>query len=433
MPARKVCRPETTLKLFAVILFFLMYALMIALPSKRVYTVLATAVLFVAFSIVPFGQIPETVNWNVLMMIGGTMITVYYFIESGMPVYLADLILAHSRTTAAVTIYMSLFAGIVSAFIDNVATVLMIAPVALAICTKLAISPVPMLIAISVSSNLQGAATLVGDTTSILLGGYAHMDFLDFFFMNGKPGIFFAVELGALASVIVMKILFRKDRQPVEPGTSKKPENYIPTVLLCLIVVLLITASFFKEKPEMTNGLICMIVAAAAILFDLHKTRKSETVLEALRTVDYETLLLLAGLFIVIEGVENVGLITDLAGLIARIGTNPFVLYTVIVWGSVLISAFIDNIPYVATMLPVVSGVAAKLGISPYLLYFGLLCGATLGGNLTPIGASANITTIGMLKKEGYEVSFGTFFRIGGAMTLSAVLAGYVYLWLVWR
>ncbi len=410
-----------------------MYILMITVPSKRVYTVLAAAAIFVILSVVPLAQVPSAVNWNVLLMIGGTMITVYYFIESGMPSYLADVILAHSRTTAAVTIYMSLFAGIVSAFIDNVATVLMIAPVALAICSQLAISPVPMLIAISVSSNLQGAATLVGDTTSILLGGYAHMDFLDFFFMQGKPGIFFAVELGALASVVVMKILFRKDRQPVEPGTAEKPDNYIPTILLCLIVVLLIAASFFKNKPEMTNGIICMVIAVAAVVLDLGMNKKSDNMLKALRTVDFETILLLTGLFIVIRGVENVGLISDLAGFIAGLGGNPFVLYTVIVWGSVLISAFIDNIPYVATMLPVVAGVASRLGLPPYLLFFGLLCGATLGGNLTPIGASANITTIGMLKKEGYEVSFGSFFRIGGAMTLAAVMAGYLYLWIVWK
>ena len=114
-------------------------------------------------------------------------------------------------------------------------------------------------------------------------------------------------------------------------------------------------------------------------------------------------------------------------------GSNLFVLYTVIVWGSVVISAFVDNIPYVATMLPVLTKVTGLMGVSPHLLFFGLLSGATLGGNLTPIGASANIAGVGLLRKEGHEVSFGDFMRIGVPFTLVAVAAAYVYLWIFWR
>ena len=113
-------------------------------------------------------------------------------------------------------------------------------------------------------------------------------------------------------------------------------------------------------------------------------------------------------------------------------GGNIFVLYTVIVWASVLISAFIDNIPYVATMLPVVSGIAAMMGCSPTVLYFGLLTGSTLGGNLTPIGASANIATIGILQKEGHKVKTSDFLKIGVPFTLTAVTMGYLFIWFVW-
>ena len=119
------------------------------------------------------------------------------------------------------------------------------------------------------------------------------------------------------------------------------------------------------------------------------------------------------------------------AGLISAFN-NIFLLYTIIVWGSVLISAFVDNIPYVATMLPVLTAVTATLGIEPHLLYFGLLSGATLGGNITPIGASANIAAVGLLRKEGYQVSFGEFMRIGIPYTFAAVLTGYLYFWFIW-
>lgn len=110
-----------------------------------------------------------------------------------------------------------------------------------------------------------------------------------------------------------------------------------------------------------------------------------------------------------------------------------FVVYTLIVWSSVLLSAFIDNIPYVATMLPVVAGIAAMMNVSPYLLYFGLLAGATLGGNLTPIGASANITGLGILRKEGHEVSVATFMKMSVPYTLAAVMVGYLLIWFIWR
>ena len=167
-----------------------------------------------------------------------------------------------------------------------------------------------MIISIAVSSNLQGAATLVGDTTSIMLGDFANMNFMDFFWMNGRPGIFFAVELGAAATIPVMLVLFRKEKTPVSSTERTVVNDYVPTVL---------------------------------------------------------------------------------------------------------------------------ATVTASLGIEPYLLYFGLLSGATLGGSLTPIGASANITAVGLLRKEGYHVSFGQFMKIGIPYTLAAVMTGYLYFWYIWR
>ena len=157
-------------------------------------------------------------------------------------------------------------------------------------------------------------------------------------------------------------------------------------------------------------------------------------VMEAATGVDFETLILLFGLFLVIAGITEIGIIGDFADWIVRVGgNNLFLLYSIIVWGSVLISAFVDNIPYVATMLPVLSVVTSELGVEPYLLYFGLLCGATLGGNLTPVGASANITAMGLLRKHGYNATFKDYARIGIPFTLTAVMAGYLFLWVFWH
>ena len=143
---------------------------------------------------------------------------------------------------------------------------------------------------------------------------------------------------------------------------------------------------------------------------------------------------MLSGLFIVVAGITEAGVVEDISKIFVKISNdNIFVIYSLIVWFSVLISAFIDNIAYVATMLPLAAGISELLNIEPYLLYFGLLSGATLGGNLTPIGASANITALGILRKNGYEVSSKVFMKISIPFTLAAVMVGYVMVWMVWR
>ena len=343
------------------------------------------------------------------------------------------MLLQKSPNVMWVVVVMSLFAGVVSAVVDNVATVLMIAPVGLAIAKKLNISPVAMIISIAVSSNLQGAATLVGDTTSIMLGGHANMNFNDFFFMDGKPSIFFAVELGALATVPVIMFLFRKQREPFTSEGHTEVSDYFPTWLLCANVLLLILASFWKDRPSITNGLICVGLFIVGLVHSYIRRGDLDVVKQAFQEIDYETICLLTGLFVVIAGITEVGIIDDISGIFASLGgNNLFLLYTVIVWGSVACSAFVDNIPYVATMLPVISALCRDLGCAPYLLYFGLLTGATLGGNLTPIGASANIAGIGILRKAGYEVKTKDFLRIGVPFTLCAVIVGYLFCWIVW-
>ncbi len=420
--------------IYALILFAVTYVLMLTFTKYRPYIALGSAVVFIATGMLPFDQIFGAIDWNVLLMIAGTMGLVQLFIDSRMPARLADMIMLKVPNVQMAAVALALFAGIISAFVDNVATVLMVAPVALAICKKLKTNPVPFIIGIAVSSNLQGAATLVGDTTAIMLGSYADMSFLDFFWYKGRPGIFFAVELGAIASALILAWLFRKEKDSIEQRGELTPvTDYVPTVLLVGMIVLLISASFIPVKPDITNGLICVSLFIIGMVYTFARTRSADAFLGPIKSIDFETIGLLFGLFLVIGGITNMGVVDAAAGLLARMGGgNVFVIYTVIVWASVLFSAFIDNIPYVATMLPVVTGLASTLGIDPTLLYFGLLSGATLGGNCTPIGASANITGIGILRREGYEVKTGDFCRIGIPFTLAAVIPAYIYFWLLY-
>ena len=422
------------MKTIAIGIFILTYGLLMFFPKIRAYIALVAAAIFVILGILPLDKVFFAVNWNVILMIAGTMGVVSLFIESKMPALLADLIIEKTPDVKWAIVSLSIFAGFISAFVDNVATVLMVAPVALVIAKKLNISPVPSIIAIAIASNLEGAATLVGDTTSILLGGYAHMDFIDFIFYHGKPGLFFIVQLALVASIAVLLFIFRKEKQPVVALERATVEDYFPTYLLCGMVLLLIFASFLPVKPEITNGLICVTLFIVGMIRSYFKTKDIQVFKRGLSEIDYFTVMLLTGLFIVIGGLTEAGVVNDIAALFVRIsGDNIFVVYTLIVWASVFLSAFIDNIPYVATMLPVVGGIATLLNVEPTVLYFGLLCGATLGGNLTPIGASANIAGLGILRRAGYEVKPWTFMKISIPFTLAAVLVGYVLVWVLFR
>lgn len=450
----------------ALILFAVTYILMLAFQKIRPYVAIGSALIFVILGTVAtlspdvfgsgffnvggeaysygFKQALGEIDWNVLMMIAGTMGTVYLFIESKMPQLMSDVLISKMPNVKWAIVCLSLFAGIVSAFVDNVATVLMIAPVALAFCKKVNISPVPSIICIAISSNLQGAATLVGDTTSILLAKAANLDFSDFFVDNGHVGMFWVVEAGAIVSAFIILFMFRKEDEKIEFNSRTKVEDKFPTFLLVGTIVLLIAASFipYKDsategqfyKPDITNGLICIGFFLIGLLREIIFKKNYKIVKDSLKEIDYYTIALLTGLFVVIGGIKSAGVIDVIGNGIAKLGSgSQFIIYTIIVWISVILSAFIDNIPYTATMLTIVPVIAADMGMDPKLLYYGLLCGATLGGNLTPIGASANIAGIGILKKEGYEVKATTFMKYGVPFTLSAVVTGYLLIWFIWR
>lgn len=450
----------------ALVIFAVTYILMMAFQKIRPHVTVASALIFIALGIISavnpsiFGegffvlgdstysygltQALSEIDWNVIMMIAGTMGTVYLFIESKMPQLMSDILISKMSNVKWAVVSMSLFAGIVSAFVDNVATVLMIAPVALAFCKKLDISPVPSIICIAVSSNLQGAATLVGDTTSILLAKQANLDFSDFFVDDGRVGMFWVVQAGAIVSALIILFMFRKDKAPIKFDSRTKVEDKFPTFLLLGTVIALIAVSFipYKDgaaegqfyKPDITNGIICIAFFLIGVIRELLIKKNTEIVKNAFKEIDYYTIVLLTALFVVIGGVKSAGVIDVIGSAIASLGSGSvFVVYTIIVWMSVILSAFIDNIPYTATMLSIVPVIAMDIGVEPKLLYYGLLCGATLGGNLTPIGASANIAGIGILRKEGHEVKATTFMKYGVPFTLAAVITGYLLLWFIWK
>lgn len=431
------------MKYFVLAVFILMYLFIIIKSDWKVY-ITGGAALLVTLGLVIFGngsilEILSKIKLDILFMLIGIMLTVGVFADSNMPNKLADKLMSKMPNSIMALVVISLISGIISAFVDNVATVLMLAPIGLAIAKKIGVSPIPVLIAISVSSNLQGAATLVGDTTSMMLANAANMSFFDFFFFNGKFSIFWAVELGALATIPVLLIVFRKYNKKLSyEGEKVEVKTIIPTIILLLNMALLVVSSFLDFEInligyDITAGVICLVCGIASLI--IFSTTQKEKITECVkRSFDYQTILFLIFLFLIIGVVQIVGIIDDIRKMFEGLASsNLFLLFVVIVLGSVLLSAFIDNIPYVLTMLPVIEGLTGVLPQgADIVLYFGLLIGATLGGNITPVGASANVVAIGILEKNGEKVKSTDFFKIGIPFTLVAVLVGSIFTWLVW-
>ncbi|MFH1714831.1 MAG: SLC13 family permease [Elusimicrobiota bacterium] len=420
-------------KILAIAVFALCYAgIILKKDKKEIIVILSVALLFI-LRIVSFDDAYNMINWRVIAIFTGTFLVAEVFTGSGVPLWFADHLVNRSRNVGLAFLFIVIITGVLSGFLENVTTVLIMAPIAFALCERQKISPVNVLIGLAVSSNLQGTATLIGDSPSIILGSFADMGFNDFFFFRGRPGIFFAVEVGAVVSFIFLYMYFRKYKANITKFTPPHISDWIPTGLLFgLIATLIVVSYIYKENKDML-GYVCLGFGLLAIIWE-SLGRAEMTLKTYIKKFDWHTLIFLLSIFILIGALTKTGLINDLGRFMAsKLYGNNFIAFTVIVWMSVVFSAFIDNVPYVLAMLPAVKTFAVAVNALPYVFYFGLLIGASIGGNITPIGASANVVAIGLLKKKGYAVSFWEFVKIGFPFTILATGASYIFLWIFWR
>lgn len=415
----------------SLIIFITSYLLFIFLPKRRTHIAVLGAGLLILSGVISFREAFWSVNWNVMGIFVGTLIIADIFMESRVPAYLAEIIVNRAKNTGWAILFICLLTSFISAFVENVATVLIVAPIALSLAKKLKINPVNMIIAIAISSNLQGAATLIGDPPSMLLGGFAKMNFMDFFVYKARPGIFFAVELGALVSFVVLYFIFRRHKDKTSLIKAEEVKSWVPTGILLLLILALALSSFFDVGFGYLAGVICMIFGVVSLLWEKFVSRGF--ILKSIKSLDWETSLFLVGIFIIVGSITLTGWIEVVSDFLSGlIGKNIFLGYTLLVFVAVFVSAFVDNVPFLVAMLPVAISLSDKLNINPSLFLFGLLIGASLGGNITPIGASANIVACGILKREGYTVKFKDFAKIGLPFTLAAVGAAYLFVWFVW-
>jgi len=431
-----------TAQVLALIVFFLTYIFIVIFYGARTYIVWsAVAVLVILGVVSPRGAI-LSIDWNVIFLYIGMLFVSEAFLYSRMPDYLASRLVRRFHRTGTAMLALCLLTGFLSMALENVAVVLLMAPIALSIARQCAVSPGPLFVGMAVSSNLQGAATLIGDPPSMLLAGFVGMGFNDFFFIDGRPSIFFCVQAGAVASAVVLWLTFRQHRMPLPSLQRTSIGSFFPSVIVALLIVSLILASSFLHSIPIASGLICLVfgtIAAAWYLATRMRTSRSaespgpaSSAVQTLLKLDWQTAAFLIGVFVLVGSLTANGVMESVAHAILRLaGSSPPLLFMIIVGVSVIVSAFVDNVPFLVAMLPVLQAITATSTLSPYLLYFGLLLGASVGGNITPIGASGNIVAMGIVKREGSPVQFLQFVRIGLPFTVAAVAASTGLLWAV--
>jgi len=435
----------------ALAIFAAGFASFLVFEKYRHWGALAAAALAVALGVFTLAEAMLCVNWPIVVVFFTTLVAAEVFMLSGAAAVAAEAILARFKSPAAAILVLCALTGFLSISIENVACVLIAAPVALSLAKKLGMPPQRILVACALASNLQGCALLVGDPPSMLLAGEARLSFSQFIWLDGKPSIFWAVQAGALVGLAFLWLVFRKHRGAVEIEREARLFGVMPTVYLAGLVLAIAIDTQLERGVGWGAAGGCAFFAALSFTWLAWKTRgrgapdedveeaaiehKMPSVRSYVRGLDWRTTLFIASVFVPVAALAHHGWIERLsAGILAVSSGNLTAAFVILVATAVLASAFVDNIPFLLVMLPAVTTLAAGSGFAgkPIFLYFGLLLGASVGGNITPIGAQANIAAVGLLRKHGSPVDLKSYLALSLPYTLLAVAVASLFTYLVY-
>ncbi|MDN5293449.1 MAG: hypothetical protein PWQ91_807 [Eubacteriales bacterium] len=414
----------------AILIFLAAYALIIAEKVNRAVVALLGGTLVMVLGILSQEKAVEYVDWNTLGLLLGMMIIVDLTRRSGVFEYIALQAVQLTRANpVSLLIVLGLITAFLSAILDNVTTVLLIVPVALSIARALDISPYPFLITQIFMSNVGGTATLIGDPPNIMIGSQTHLGFVDFI-VNLGPVVLFLLILLSGVFYFLFRQSFTVDEKLKKEILALDPREKIKDYRLLKISLIMVGLTILGFSLHQVLHLESATVALFMAMVFLAVTR--EEIEEVLLAVEWPTIFFFLGLFIMVGALEETGVIE----LIARWGlqvTEGNLLLTgmFVLWLSAIASAFLDNIPFVATMIPLLKAMGEMGGFPAEAmdsLWWSLALGACLGGNGTLIGASANVIVAGIAEKEGYPLSYRRYFVYGFPLMLLTVLVATAYL-----
>lgn len=414
------------MKIIAVAVFLIVILLIITERVHRTAAAMAGAMVLILTGVMSADKALSYIDFNTIGVLVGMMIFVAIVRQSGMFEYIAV------RAAKAVhgdpwkiMVAFTLITAVLSAILDNVTTVLLVGPMSIAIARMLKIDPVPFLMGQILASNVGGTATLIGDPPNIMIGSAAHLSFMDFLDNTG-----FAVLFILCVLILLMKIVYEKkielgtvDTSAVEKlDPSKSITNRALMRKGIIVLICVIVGFMFHDKLGIESSVIALTAAAVMLIIG------REDVNEAIQDVEWTTILFFMSLFVVVGGLTETGIIKELASkIIDATDGHPMVTMLVLLWASALLSSILDNIPFVATLIPLILAMQAD-GIDVTSFWWAISLGACLGGNGTMIGASANVVLSDISTKHGYPITFKSYLKVGMPFMLLSIVIATVFL-----
>lgn len=414
------------MKIIAVAVFLIVILLIISERVHRTAAAMAAAMVLILTGVMSADKALSYIDFNTIGVLVGMMIFVAIVRRSGMFEYIAV------RAAKAVhgdpwkiMVAFTLITAVLSAILDNVTTVLLVGPMSIAIARMLKIDPVPFLMGQILASNVGGTATLIGDPPNIMIGSAAHLSFMDFLDNTGFAVLFILAVL-----ILLMKIVYEKKIElgTVDTGAIEKldPSKSITNRALMkkgiIVLICVIVGFMFHDKLGIESSVIALTAAAVMLIIG------REDVNEAIQDVEWTTILFFMSLFVVVGGLTETGIIKELASkIIDATNGHPMVTMLVLLWASALLSSILDNIPFVATLIPLILAMQAD-GIDVTSFWWAISLGACLGGNGTMIGASANVVLSDISTKHGYPITFKSYLKVGMPFMLLSIVISTVFL-----
>jgi Na+/H+ antiporter NhaD/arsenite permease-like protein len=407
-------------QMIALIVFIACYALLIARRVKISYVALASAAVLLLTGAVGPSQALYCIDWNVLGIYWGFGMLSLALAQSGVPSLIALHLLRRAKEERYAIFYLCCLAVFLSSFMPNPLIVLLLAPVCVEVAGRAGTSLFDYLVPVAISSNVATTITMVADPPALILAERTGMRFLDFYWFHSRLGIGTLSAVGALMFLLTLFLVFRGKRERI---FFREEEIKISYGAGFLFIAGVLALSFLPCPP----GLVGLAVGLGSLLLyprSLYRT---------FREFDWETLLFILGIFVVVGSLELTGLMSGFAGRLAGLGVkNPSVLLALFIWMSVALSSFIDNVPYTVLMIPVCEHLASAVGMSPLPLLYGIVVGTGIGGNILPVGATANVIACGMLEKKGYKIKLKEYLRLSVPPTLVAVGTVHALLQMFW-